>query len=107
MSVSEFMITVVILGLSVQLTRALPFFVFRDTSSLPKIIEYLGKVLPAAMMGLLVIYCFKDYDFTSMISILPAVIAAIVVVVLHVYKRNTVLSIAIGTACYMILIRVM
>lgn len=107
MNVNEFIITVVVLGLSVQLTRALPFFVFRDANALPKIIEYLGKVLPAAMMGLLVVYCFKDYDFKSFTGIMPAIIAAVIVTALHIYKRNTVLSIAVGTACYMILIRVM
>ena len=106
MSINEFLITVVVLGISVQVTRALPFIVFRDASSLPKMIEYLGKVLPAAMMGLLVIYCFKDYDFTSFTGIMPAVLSGIVVVLLHIYKRNTVLSIAIGTTVYMILIRV-
>lgn len=107
MNSTQFLITVVLLALAVQLTRALPFVIFGTKSELPKIVEYLGKVLPAAMMGLLVVYCFKDFDFRSSSQIIPAIVASLLVVVGHLWKRNTVLSIAIGTVAYMILIRVM
>lgn len=107
MTETQFVITVVVFALSVQITRALPFVIFRDASHLPKIIEYLGKVLPAAMMGLLVVYCFKDMNFTVVSEIVPALVAAVVVVTLHLWKRNTVLSISAGTILYMVLIRVM
>ena len=107
MTETQFVITVVVFALSVQITRALPFIIFRDASHLPKIIEYLGKVLPASMMGLLVVYCFKDVNFTVVSEIVPALVAAVVVVTLHLWKRNTVLSISAGTILYMVLIRVM
>lgn len=101
----QIIITIAILAFSVAVTRFLPFVFFRNRSNLPRVIDYLGKVLPAAMMGLLVVYCFKDCDFTSAKSVLPFVIAASAVAGLHLWKRNTVLSIACGTALYMILIR--
>lgn len=107
MNSREFVIIVLVFALSVQVTRWLPFLIFRDADRLPKLIEYLGKVLPAAMMGLLVVYCYKDYSFVVASEIIPAIIAGIMVVVLHLWKRNTVLSIGVGTAIYMILIRIM
>lgn len=102
----QFIITLAVLSLGVMITRFLPFIIFRKADRLPKIVEYLGKVLPAAMMGLLVVYCFKDYDFLSLSSIAPALIASAGVVAVHLWKRNTVFSIALGTVLYMILIRV-
>ena len=84
----------------------MPFILFRKLDTLPPVVDYLGKVLPAAMMGLLVIYCFKDYDFSKVTEILPAVIASAAVAGLHLWKRNTILSIAGGTVIYMILIRI-
>ena len=66
----------------------------------------LGKMLPAAMMGLLVVYCLKDYSFTDIGQILPAGAAVLCVVLLHLWRKNTILSIAAGTAVYMALIRV-
>lgn len=107
MSNSQAVIIIILLGLSVQITRWLPFIIFDNRTELPKVIDYMGKVLPAAMMGLLVVYCFKDYDFTNFHIIAPAIIAAVAVTALHLWKRNTVLSIAIGTLVYMALIRVM
>ena len=106
MSRNEFIIIVLVFALSVQITRWLPFIIFRDANKLPDIIQYLGKVLPAAMMGLLVIYCYKDVDFTSIQACLPGIIAGVMVVMVHLWKRNTVISIALGTIVYMILIRV-
>lgn len=103
----QILILTVLLGLSVALTRFLPFAVFRDTDRLPGSIEYLGKVLPAAMMGLLVVYCFKDYKLSDYASLIPALIASGATIGLHLWKRNTILSIFSGTAVYMILIRVL
>jgi len=106
MSNQEIVLLILVLALSVQLTRALPFAIFRQSDSLPRIIGYLGKVLPAAVMGLLCVYCFKDYDFSSLKSFLPALIAAASVVLIHLWKKNTIFSIALGTAVYMLLIRI-
>lgn len=107
MSESKIIITVLLMALSVWITRFLPFIVFKNTAKLPKIIDYLEKALPAAMMGLLVIYCFKDYSFSNISEIVPVIVASLIVVAVHLYKRNTILSISIGTAIYMILVRIL
>ena len=105
MNEKQLLITIFLLALSVWITRFLPFILFRNTERLPGIVEYLGRVLPAAMMGLLVVYCFKDYSFGDIASVGPALLSAAAVAALHLWKGNTVLSIAAGTALYMILIR--
>lgn len=97
---------ILILALSVQFTRALPFIIFRNKENLPKVIGYLGNMLPAAVMGLLCVYCFKDYDYSSAEEILPALISIAAVVLVHFLKKNTILSIIVGTTLYMVLIRV-
>ena len=103
MNGTEIIITIVVLALSVQLTRFLPFVFFGESRKIPDAVSYLGLVLPAAMMGLLVIYCYKDYGLSS---IMPALVAGIMTVIIHLWKRNTIMSIALGTAIYMILIRI-
>ena len=105
MSATSFLLLTAVLTLSVQLTRWLPFLLFRK--GLPKPLARLGKVLPAAMMGLLVVYCLKDYNFASVSGILPPLLSCLAVVVLHLWRHNMVLSIAAGTGIYMILMRVM
>lgn len=87
------------------LLRFLPFWLFGGKKSTPPIISYLGKVLPHAVMGMLVVYCLKNIDFVSSPHALPEIIACAVVVVLHLWKRNTLLSIAGGTICYMVLVQ--
>lgn len=106
MSNTQIILSILIFALSVWLTRFIPFFLFKNTAKMPKIVEYLGKVLAPAMMGLLVIYSVKDYDFINISQVLPGIISIIAVAVLQFTKRNTVLSISVGTAIYMILIRV-
>ena len=105
MSNMQIIWTVIIMALAVQFTRWMPFLFFGDSDKLPPVISYLGKVIPAAMMGMLVIYCYKDYDFASVSSALPALLAGFACAGLHLWKRNTIFSIAAGTAIYMILIR--
>ena len=87
------------------LLRFIPFFVFGGKRKTPEIITYLGKVLPCAIMGMLVVFCLKGVSPTVYPYGLPELIACVLVVVLHVWKRNTLLSIVGGTACYMILIQ--
>jgi len=106
MSNKEIILIILILAISVQLTRVLPFIIFRNKKDLPKAISYLGKMLPAAVMGLLCVYCFKDYDYHSVAEVLPALISVAAVVLVHFLKKNTIISIVVGTALYMILIRV-
>lgn len=86
-------------------TRFLPFLIFGEKRKTPAIIEYLGKVLPCAIMGMLVVYCLKDLSFLSTPFGLPELIACVVVAALHVWKRNSLLSIGGGTVCYMLLVQ--
>ena len=99
----------VIIGIVVfgtMLTRFLPFLIFGRKKEAPKYIQYLGKVLPAAVFGLLVVYCLKDVNLFTGSHGLPEAIAILVVVLLHVWKRQMLLSIAGGTVCYMVLLQV-
>lgn len=86
-------------------TRFLPFWVFGEKRKTPKIVTYLGTVLPYAIIGMLVVYCLKDVQIVSAPYGIPELIAGALVVVLHVWKRNTLLSIGGGTVCYMILVQ--
>ena len=85
------------------LLRFLPFLVFRKST--PPYIAYLGRVLPPALIGMLVIYCFKDVNFTAAPHGLPELISAVCIVILQVWKRSSLVSILGGTAIYMILVQ--
>ena len=85
--------------------RFLPFWVFGDGRETPPCITYLGKVLPYAVMGMLVVFCLKNVSLAAAPHGVPELIAGTLVVLLHVWKRNTLLSIAGGTACYMLLVQ--
>lgn len=86
-------------------TRFLPFLIFGEKRKTPPIVEYLGTVLPCAIMGMLVVYCLKDISFAKNPFGLPELIACAVVAALHVWKRNSLLSIGGGTVCYMLLVQ--
>ena len=86
-------------------TRFLPFLIFGEKRRTPPIIEYLGTVLPYAIMGMLVVYCLKDVSFLTNPFGLPELIACVVVAALHVWKRSSLLSIGGGTVCYMLLVQ--
>ena len=86
-------------------TRVTPFLVFPKGKEIPETIQYLGKVLPPAVIGMLVIYCLKAVSITSYPYGLPEFIAVAVVILLHVWKRNNLLSIGVGTVLYMVLIQ--
>ena len=83
--------------------RFLPFAVFRKST--PSYILYLGKVLPAAIIGMLVVYCLKDTDFSSVPYGIPEGIASLSVILLQWWKRNSLISILFGTVVYMLLIQ--
>ena len=85
--------------------RFLPFWIFREGRKTPAIIEYLGGVLPYAIMGMLVVYCLKGVSFAAAEGWLPSVIACGVTAGLYVWKRNTLVSIVAGTVCYMLLVQ--
>lgn len=85
--------------------RFLPFLIFGRNQKTPDYIVYLGRVLPLAIMGMLVVYCLKGVTFAALDGWLPALLASAAVVGLHVWKRNTLLSILGGTVLYMLLIQ--
>ena len=85
--------------------RFLPFLIFGENKTTPPLIAYLGQVLPFAIMGMLVIYCLKDVSFVSGSFGIPEVLSCAVVALLHIWKRNTLLSIGAGTVCYMLLVQ--
>ena len=96
---------IAIIALVTALLRFLPFILFNGKRKTPRIIEKLGKVLPCAIMGMLVVYCLKDMSFLSVEGYLPQIIACLIVVLLHAWKRNTLISIISGTVTYMILVQ--
>ena len=81
--------------------RFLPFFIFGGKKETPEIILYLGKVLPYAIMGMQVIYCLRDIPAGSFQAGATQLFACGVVVLLHLWKRNTLISIIGGTIVYM------
>ena len=85
--------------------RFIPFLVFGESRKTPPLIIYLGQVLPFAIMGMLVVYCLKGISFTAAPFGIPELIGCTVVAALHVWKRNTLLSIGGGTLCYMFLVQ--
>lgn len=96
---------IAVAGAVTLMLRFLPFLVFSGKRETPPYIVYLGKVLPYAIMGMLVIYCLRGISFTAAANYLPELIACAVVVLAHVWKRNTLLSIISGTVCYMLLVQ--
>ena len=105
MSSLEQAITVVLVILATMLTRFISFLVFPNPEKMPKFIKYLGTVLPFATMGLLVVFSYKHVSFLKAPYGIPELIASCLVVFLHVYKRNMLLSIASGTIVYMFLVQ--
>ncbi|WP_299094247.1 branched-chain amino acid transporter permease [uncultured Metabacillus sp.] len=105
MNITQQIITIAMVVLGTMLTRFLPFMIFPSGKPTPNYVQYLGKVLPSAVIGLLVIYCFKDVSLLSGSHGIPEFIAVAIVVLLHFWKKNMLLSIAGGTIVYMILVQ--
>lgn len=105
MDLTQQMITIAMVVLGTMFTRFLPFIVFPSGKSTPNYIQYLGRVLPSAIIGLLVIYCFKDVSLLTGTYGIPEFLGVTIVVLLHVWKKSMLLSIAGGTIAYMILVQ--
>ena len=97
-------VLVAVIALVTIFLRFLPFLIFRNRTS-PAFVTYLGKVLPFAIMGMLVVYCLRNISFSAIPFGIPEVISVALVVGLHVWKKNTLLSIISGTVCYMLLVQ--
>ena len=86
--------------------RFLPFLIFGDKRKTPAFVQYLGKVLPYAIMGMLVVFCLKGISFANAPHGIPELAASLLVILLHIWKRSTLISIVGGTAFYMFLVQV-
>lgn len=105
MTLTQQLVTIGMVILGTVLTRLIPFLVFPAGKPTPKYIQYLGKVLPAAVFGLLVVYCLRNVNLFAGSHGIPEFLAILVVVILHLWKRQMLLSIAGGTVCYMLLVQ--
>ena len=105
MTLAQQLITIGLCVLGTMLTRFLPFLIFSARRPTPPFIQYLGKALPAAIFGMLVVYCLKNVSLITGAHGLPEAIAIAVVAGLHLWKRQMLLSIAGGTVCYMLLVQ--
>ena len=98
------MLSVGIMAAVTILLRVLPFWLFNQKTT-PAYISFLGKYLPYSVMGMLVVYCLKGTDLTAMPFGIPEVLSVCIVAALHIWERNTLLSILCGTVCYMVLVQ--
>lgn len=105
MTLTQQILTIAAVSLGTILTRFLPFLVFPAGKPTPKYIHFLGKFLPSAVFGLLVVYCLKNVSFIAAPYGIPEAIAIAVVIALHLWKKQILLSIAGGTVVYMLLIQ--
>ena len=105
MTLTQRLVTIALCALATMLTRFLPFLLFSSRRPTPKYVQYLGRALPPAIFGMLVVYCLKNVSIVSGSHGLPELIAIAVTVGLHLWKRQTLLSIAGGTIAHMLLIQ--
>ena len=104
MTTLELFIMIAVTALATMLTRFLPFLVFSSDKPTPKFLTYLGKALPPAVFGMLVVYCLKGMNFGSVGGFLPDTLGVLTTVALHLAFRKMLLSIVGGTAVYMLLV---
>ena len=95
---------IVVVAITTFATRVIPFLVFPKGKEIPKTVQYLGKVLTPAVIGMLVVYCLKGTTILSKPYGIPEAVSVLVVAVLHIWKRNNLLSIGVGTVLYMFLV---
>ncbi|MDD6012728.1 MAG: branched-chain amino acid transporter permease [Oscillospiraceae bacterium] len=105
MTFREQLITVAVIILATLIMRFLPFVIFPDNKPTPKFIQYLGKVLPGAVFGLLIIYCLKNVSVFSGSHGIPELIAIVITGALQLWKKQMLLSISVGTISYMLLVQ--
>lgn len=93
------------LAAGVMITRFVPFVLFPENRPVPKVIQYLGTVLPPAVIALLVVYCLRNVNFLGGNFGIPEILSIAVICLLHTWKRSSLLSIAGGTIMYMVLLQ--
>lgn len=104
MTLFQQIITIAMCTLGTMATRFLPFFVFSEKKETPAYIQYIGKYLPSAVFGMLVIYCLKNVEFIGGNHGAPELISILFTIILHKWKKQMLISIAGGTVCYMLLV---
>ena len=107
MTLTQSILTIAICSVATMLTRFLPFIVFSGKRPTPKIITYLGRALPGALFGMLIVYCLKDTSFTVSPFGVPELIGIALTALLQIWKKQPLISIAGGTIVYMLLIRIL
>lgn len=105
MSTNEKIITIVIIFLATIIMRFLPFVAFPENKPTPRFIQYLGKYLPGAVFGLLIVFALKDVTILEGSHGFPELIAIAVTALLHLWKKQMIISISGGTICYMLLVQ--
>lgn len=103
-NVGHSLILIAVMAIVTLVLRFLPFVIF-SKGEIPKALLYLGDVLPGAIIGMLVIYCFKSTVVTSYPFALPEIIASAIVIALYLWKKNVLLSVGVGTVLYMVLVQ--
>ncbi len=104
LSNTQVMLMIAVAAVCTFITRVVPFALFGGKKGVPKFIKYLGDILPTAIIGVLIIYCLSDFTTGDFNIIVPKLIGVIITAGMHLWKRNTLLSIAAGTIGYMQLI---
>lgn len=105
MTLTEQIITILLMGMCVAATRFLPFLLFPSKEKTPRFVGFLCRYLASVVFGMLVIYCLKDVQFMTGNHCVPQMIGIVVCIVLHLWRRNMLLTIAGGTLCYMALVQ--
>lgn len=99
------LIVILVMGIVTLGTRILPVLIFGRGEKVPEYIVYLGKVVPYTAMGLLIVYCLRDISFTAAPHALPEIISLALVSLTYLWKKNSILSVVIGTVAYMLLVQ--
>lgn len=104
LSAKQTIIVIAVAAVCTFATRLFPFALFGKKKELPETIKYIGNILPVAIVGVLIVYCLKDFVNGDINIIIPQLIAVAATALVHLWKRNTLLSMTVGTVGYMLLI---
>ncbi len=96
---------IAVIAVMTMLIRFLPFWIFGEKRKTPNMITYLGSLLPYAIIGMLVVYCLKDMNVSAFPFGIPEILGCAIVAILHVWKRNTLISVGVETVSYMLLVQ--
>ena len=105
LTTGEALASIAVMAVVTFLTRAMPFLLFDRGDHPPKIVLYLGRVLPPAIIAMLIVYCLKGVSFATPAGWIPAAVASITAVLLHLWKGNDLVSIFGATVLYMVMVQ--